>query len=91
MNRECDRYDLNREQVDAVVKGDDPVAGQRYIRRWWEVVVVCFAVGVFVWLALGTRSQHIQLNISWMIALILATFVPLGVCGTMLWRRTRFS
>ncbi len=91
MNRECDRYDLNREQVDAVVKGDDPLAGQRYKRRWWEVVVVCLAVGVFVWLALGTRSQRIQVNISWMIVLMLATLVPLAVCGTMLWRRTRFS
>jgi len=91
MHRECERYGLNTEQVAAVVAGDDPHAGQPHQRRWWEVLVMCVAVGIFVWLALGTRAQHIYVNIPWMIVLMLATLVPLGVCGTLLYRRTRFS
>jgi drug/metabolite transporter (DMT)-like permease len=91
MDRECERYGLNTQQVAAVVAGDDPHAGQPHHRRWWEVLVMCIAVGIFVWLALGTRAQHIYVNIPWMIVLMLATLVPLGVCGTLLYRRTRFS
>jgi hypothetical protein len=44
-----------------------------------------------VWLAVGTRAQRISLNFPWMMVLIVGTLVPLGLCGTLLWRRTRFS
>ena len=91
MDRECDRYGLNTAQVTAVVAGDDPLAGQPHQRRWWEVLVMCTAVGVFVWLAVGTRAQHITISLPWTIVLVAGTIVPLGVCGTLLWRRTRFS
>ena len=91
MDRECDRYGLDPQQVKAVVDGDDPLAGQPHARRWWEVLIVFVAVGIFVWLGLGTQSQHLSVSMPWMIVLVLATIVPLGVCGTLLWRRTRFS
>ena len=91
MDRECDRYGLDMGQVSAVVAGDDPLAGQPRQRRWWEVLVMCTAVGVFVWLALGTRAQQITISLPWTIALVIGTLVPLGVVGTLLWRRTRFS
>jgi hypothetical protein len=91
MDRECDRYRLNTEQVAAVVAGDDPLAGQPHPRRWWEMLVMCTAVGVFVWLALGTRAQQITISLPWTIALVIGTLIPLGVCGTLLWQRTRFS
>ncbi len=91
MDRECDRYGLDTEQVSAVVAGDDPHAGKAHDRRWWEVLVMCTAVGIFVWLALGTKAQNISINLPWTIVLVIGTLVPLGVCGTLLWRRTRFS
>ena len=91
MNRECDRYSLDTQQVSAVVAGDDPRAGQPHPRRWWEVVVMCIAVGIFVWLALGTRAQQIAISLPWTIVLTIGTLIPLVVCGTLLWRRTRFS
>jgi drug/metabolite transporter (DMT)-like permease len=91
MNREVTRYGLNPGEVAAVVRGDDPLAGQPHQRRWWEVVVTCAAVGVFVWLAAGTTAQHITVSIPWIIVLVAGTILPLGVCGTLLWRRTRFS
>ncbi len=36
MHRECDRYGLDRENVAAVVGGDDPLADDKHPRRWWE-------------------------------------------------------
>jgi hypothetical protein len=91
MNRECDRYSLDTEQVAAVVAGDDPVAGRTHKRRWWEILIMCVAVGIFVWLAVGTQAQSISINAIWAIVLVLITIVSLGIGGTLLWRRTRFS
>jgi len=91
MHRECDRYDLDAESVAAVVAGDDPLADTKHPRRWWEVLIICAATGTFIWLGVGTRAQHIYVNMPWMIVLIVGTIIPLGWCGTLLWRRTRFS
>ncbi len=91
MHRECDRYGLDKVSVAAVVRGDDPLADIPHQRRWWELLIMLAAFGVFVWLALGTRAQHIAVSLPWMIVLTILTFVPLVVVGTMLYRRTRFS
>jgi len=91
MHRECARYGLDSVSVAAVVRGDDPLAGLKHQRRWWELLIMLAAFGVFVWLALGTRAQHIAVSLPWMIVLTIGTFIPLVVVGTMLYRRTRFS
>jgi len=90
-DRECLRYGLNAEAVAAVVAGNDPHTERPTVRRWWEAVIMIVAVGIFVWLGLGTVSQHLTLSMPWMIVLVAGTILPLGVCGTLLWRRTRFS
>jgi uncharacterized membrane protein YccC len=91
MRRECERYSLDTGTVAAVVSGDDPLAGNPHKRRWWEILIMVAAFGIFIWLAIGTRAQHIYVNLPWMLILIAGTMVPLGVVGTLLWRRTRFS
>ncbi|HVU47169.1 MAG TPA: GRP family sugar transporter [Terracidiphilus sp.] len=91
MRRECDRYSLDSGTVAAVVSGEDPLADTKNPRRWWEVVIMLAAFGIFAWLAIGTRAQHIAISLPWMIALIVGTLIPLFVVGSMLWKRTRFS
>jgi drug/metabolite transporter (DMT)-like permease len=91
MRRECERYELDVDGVAAVVAGDDPLADSEHPRRWWEIVIMLSAVGIFVWLAVGTRAQQIYVNIPWMLVLIAGTIVPLVLVGALLWRRTRFS
>jgi drug/metabolite transporter (DMT)-like permease len=91
MHRECSRYDLDSENVAAVVEGNDPLADQARPRRWWEVLIMLAAFGIFVWLAIGTGAQHIFVDIPWMLVLIAGTTIPLLIVGSMLWRRTRFS
>jgi drug/metabolite transporter (DMT)-like permease len=91
MHRECDRYELDTESVTAVVEGNDPLADQARPRRWWEVLIMLAAFGIFVWLAIGTRAQRIYVSIPWMLVLIAGTMIPLFVVGRMLWKRTRFS
>lgn len=91
MTRECDRYNLDVEGVAAVVQGDDPLADHPHDRRWWEVLIILVATGIFVWLAVGTRAQHIFVNVPWMVVLVIGTLIPLLIVGKMLWQRTRFS
>jgi drug/metabolite transporter (DMT)-like permease len=91
MNRECDRYGLDKQRVAAVLQGDDPLSRQAPARHWWEALVMLAALGIFVWLAYGAALQPISISIPWMIVLISVTLVSLAISGTMLWRRTRFS
>jgi drug/metabolite transporter (DMT)-like permease len=91
MNRECLKYGMDSEQVAAVVAGDEPLPDHPRQRRWWEILIAFAALAIFVWLAAGTRTQHLAVSLPWMIVLIVGTVIPLGVCGTLLWRRTRFS
>src|SRR5580704_7845736 len=81
MHRECNRYGLNTENVTAVVAGNDPEADDKHQRRWWEVLIMLVAGGIFVWLAIGTRAQHIYVSLPWMIVLIVGTMIPLGLVG----------
>lgn len=91
MNRECKRYSMDEQEVAAVNAGEDPLAGSNQPRRWWEILIMLVAAGIFVWLALGTRAQVISFSLPWAIILVIATMIPLVVCATILWRRTRFS
>ena len=91
MQRECDRYGLDPQRVAAALEGDDPAGRDAPKRQWWEAVAILAALGVFIWLALGTQRQPIMVDSKWMIALILATLACLGVGSLLLWRRTRFT
>ncbi len=91
MQRECARYDLDEATVAAALKGEAPPADSKPGRRWWEVLVVLAALGVFVLLGLDATRQQLAFNLSWMAVLGAASLALLAVCGVLLWRRTRFS
>ena len=91
MERECSRYHLEPDRVAAILRGDDPVAREQSPRRWWEFLVGVAAAGIFVWLGSGAKRQPLSVNLFWMAVLSVATLGFLVVCGTLLWKRTRFS
>jgi drug/metabolite transporter (DMT)-like permease len=91
MERECVRYGLDSQRVASSLLGEDPLSRDKPVRHWWEAVIAATAVAVFVWLALGAKHQAVAVNLPWMAVLLGATLVCLIVCGTFLWRRTRFS
>jgi drug/metabolite transporter (DMT)-like permease len=91
MDRECDRYGLDPAAARAAMRGEDPLARQAHARRWWEWLIGAGAVAIFVWLAMGAVRPHVPANLAWMGLLLAATLAFLGVCGALLWRRTRFS
>jgi drug/metabolite transporter (DMT)-like permease len=91
MQRECERYGLELERLEASMRGEDVLARQKPRRHWWEAFVGVVAVGIFVWLATFAKPAPIAVNLPWLAILSLATLVLLVVCGLLLWRRTRFS
>lgn len=91
MERECARYGLDRERVAAAVMGSDASKGARAPRRWWELLIVAAAVSVFIWLALLTEPQSIDLDVPWLLTIAAASLAVLAGAVAVLWKRTRFA
>ena len=91
VQRECDRYGMDRERVASILQGHDPLSDQRPKRHWWELLVALAAMGVFIYLAAYATPQAIAIHTGWMVVLGTASLVLLIACGALLWKRTRFS
>ena len=91
MERECARYGLDRRETAATLEGRDPLEGRAPRRRPWELALAVVAAAIFVWLAFGTQRQDLPIHVGWLVGLSAAALVVLVTCGTLLWRRTRFS
>jgi drug/metabolite transporter (DMT)-like permease len=89
--RESERYHLNSRQVESALAGEDPLAMEGSTRRWWDVLIVLAAIGIFVWFSRGTVRPPIAMNNIWAVLLTIAMLAFLFACGTLLWKRTRFS
>ena len=88
--RECDRYGLEYNQVLLAQSGDE-FGDRSQRRRWWDVVIVLAATGLFVWLAVNAVVPPLAMNLGWVAALTLALVIALVGAGWALWRVTRFS
>ncbi len=91
MARECDRYGLSLERLEASQAGKDPLALETRARRWWDALIVAAALGVFVSLALWAERPPLAMDFLWCTTLTAAMLVLLLACGWMLWKRTNFS
>ncbi len=90
IERVCLRYGLKQD-----VEHDETLeytSIEEHPRRSWpELLVLCVAVGIFVWLAAVARPPAVEVNPYWAAVLIAASLAFLIGAGLMLWRRTRFS
>ena len=87
--REAERYQLDSEPTKASALKD--AAGRRAGRRWWDILIVAVAVGIFFFLARGTHRPPMMINFLWTPLLAFAMLGFLFVCGWVLWKRTRFQ
>ena len=90
MERECQRYGLDRARVAAAVAGDEG-ARARSPRRWWEFLIVAAAIAIFIWLGLHAQRQAIAVDPFWLLLLVAASLVMLVAGAMLLWKRTRFG
>lgn len=91
MDRECDRYGLDRREIAATLEGKDPLEGRAPRRRPWELALAAAAVAIFVWLGFGTQRQDLPIHAGWLVGLSAAALAVLVAGGVLLWKRTRFS
>lgn len=90
MERECRRYGLDPQRVARTLTGEDAPDQRPSKRSKWELLAPVAALSLLVTLAAYAHRPNIAFNAAWMLALIAATLLTLGVGGMLLWRRTRF-
>jgi glucose uptake protein GlcU len=83
MQREYDRYGLAAQSA-----GESDAGGDR--RRWWDVLIVAVATGVFLWLGVHAVLPPLPISLFWLLVLSAFLLASLVGAGWLLWRRTRF-
>jgi glucose uptake protein GlcU len=90
LRAQCERYNLNYDQVLSEYQGSESSRETRS-RAWWDYFIIAAAVGVFIWLASNASIPPITLNFRWIAALAIILVGSLISCCWALWKRTRFS
>ena len=89
--RESRRYSLSEDYVEARMQGMQMAGEVRPPRTLWDWILVAAATGIFIFFAILARAPRMSFHWGPAVLLILATMVLLLVCGTTLWRTTRFN
>jgi hypothetical protein len=90
LERECERYGMDYEEVLRAQSGDE-LDSRNERRRWWDVLIVVLATIIFVWLGVNARVPALAMNLRWIVVLTVALLASLLGGGWALWRRTRFG
>jgi drug/metabolite transporter (DMT)-like permease len=89
--RECHRYELDFKEADAAQQGMDATAERAGGWSVWDVLILIAAVAIFAALAYGAALPAIFIRAHWMMGLLAAMLALLLICGSLLWKWTRFS
>jgi drug/metabolite transporter (DMT)-like permease len=89
--RECQRYGMDTRFVAARMQGEDMSAETSGVRRPVDWIVVALATGVFVYFGTLARAASLPFRGSIAALLSVAILILLVVCGSILWRTTRFN
>ena len=90
LERECTRYGMDYIEVLLAQSGDE-LGASRQRRRWWDVVIVALATGLFMWLGWNAVVPPLAMDLHWVAVLSAILLASLLGGGWALWRRTRFS
>ena len=91
MQRECDRYSLDSSEVELALSGEDPLGQRECSRRWWDIPIVACAVAIFAVFGYWAKRPPVALHTSAAVLLGLVMLAFMVGCGTLLYKRTRFS
>ncbi len=90
LERECDRYGLDYNEVLLAQSGDE-FGDRSERRRWWDYAIVLAATAIFIWLARRAVVPPIAMSMRWVAVLASVMLVSLLGCGYRLYKQTRFS
>jgi glucose uptake protein GlcU len=89
--RESRRYRIAQDYVDARMQGMQTAGEIRPPRTIWDWLLVSVATGIFVFFATLARAPRMSFQWGPALLLVVATVALLLLCGTTLWRTTRFN
>ena len=89
--RESRRYGIAQDYVDARMQGMQTAGEIRPPRTLWDWLLVAVATGIFVFFATLARAPRMSFHWGPALMLVVATVALLLLCGTSLWRTTRFN
>lgn len=89
--RESRRYNIAEGYVEARMQGLQTAGEIRPPRTVWDWLLVAVATGIFVFFATLARAPRLSFHWGPALLLITATLALLVVCGSTLWRTTRFN
>jgi glucose uptake protein GlcU len=78
IERECERYALEREHVIGAFNGEHPNEDRR---EWWDWLILVCAAGVFVALGVNARVPELAMNYAWTLGLTIVMMATAVVCG----------
>ena len=88
-DREGQRYNVNDEYVRAGMSGTH-FGSHESARSALDWLLILGTTGLFVWLGFIARLPHMDITLSWALALVAGMLVLLAGGGVALWRVTRF-
>jgi glucose uptake protein GlcU len=91
IEKECKRYNLDKEHVFEAIKGGDPLAAHGHKHRWWDILIVIVAIGIFIALAFTAHVPQMVIDYFWLIILCICALVSMVVVGWLLHKHTGFS
>jgi len=91
IEKECERYGLDRDFVFKTVAGEDPLAKEGYKHEWWDGLIVVTATGIFVGLAFTAHIPPMTINYFWLSLLSACALVSVVIVGWLLHKHTGFS
>jgi hypothetical protein len=89
--RESRRYNIAEDFVEARMQGQQVAGEIRPPRTIWDWILVAVATTIFVFFASMARAPRMAFHWGPAVLLVTATLALLLVCGTTLWRTTRFN
>ena len=89
--RESRRYNIAEDYVEARMQGMQMAGEVRPPRTLWDWILVAVATGIFIFFAILARAPRLSFHWGPAVLLITATVTLLLICGTTLWRTTRFN
>ena len=90
LERECDRYGLDYNEILLAQSGEE-FGNRSEKRRWWDIAIVLTATGVFLYLGIHAVLPPLTMNLRWAAALGVVLIVSLVLCSLRLYRQTKFS
>ena len=90
LERECDRYGLDYNEILLAQSGEE-FGNRSEKRRWWDIAIVLTATGVFLYLGIHAVIPPLTMNLRWAAALGVVLIVSLVLCSLRLYRQTKFS